>query len=254
MDGDERKHPKKIALSLPQNGAATKSLSDQMYDIILGRILDRKYRPGERLLSGDLRAEFGVSSTPVRDALHRLRQAGFVDVRAREGVYVSRLDAKRASDIYDVRIALEVLATRNAAIRIPTSEIEDLGRRYREADEILARTGDARVMEDMDFALHELVLRHSDNASLQQTLANIHKHHAWVWTTAGRGAGMLRWSFEDHKALLEILARRDPDAAANAMGSHLQTTKSALVAYFTSLEASQQTSVSIEHYLFARSL
>jgi len=115
----------------------TKGLGDQLHDIILSRILAGTLRPGERLVPASLRADFGVSITPVRDALHQLKRAGFVQVRPREGVTVSLLNAKRARDVLDMRIALETLAARNAALEEQVRDLTSLGgwlrRRFRGA-------------------------------------------------------------------------------------------------------------------------
>lgn len=209
----------------------TQGLGEQLHDILLGRILEGKLRPGERLVPASLRTTFGVSITPVRDALQQLKRAGFVQVRPREGVTVSVLDAKRARDVLDMRIALEMLAARNAATCAPQDEVKDLVRRFRDAEARLTAGGDERALEPIDWAIHELVVRHADNALLQEALRTIHHHVQWVGGIAGVGARRIRDSFGEHKDILKALLRQDPDAAGEAMRRHLTNTKSTVLQY-----------------------
>ena len=218
----------------------TKSLGEQVQEVLLARILSGDYRPGERLSPDQLRAQFGISITPVRDALHRLRQSGFVEVRPRAGVSVTNLDAKRASDVFDVRIALEVLAARNAAERISLKELEQLRQRYQEADAILAASEDESVLEEIDTLLHELLAEYSGNDLLRTTLKTIGYQVAWVRTIAGKGARRYRRSFGEHKAILKALLRKDPDGAAKAMEAHLRNTKATVIRHLKTSEESKR--------------
>lgn len=214
----------------------TRSLRDQIHDVVLGRILSGRYRPGERLLPDQLRAEFSISITPIREALQKLASAGFVEIRAREGAYVSVLDARRAGEIFDVRTCLEVLAARNSATRIPPSELAELARRYHQADVELASGAGDEALGSFEPALHDLMLKYSDNDVLKDTLTMIHRQWAWVRAIAGRAPGYLQSAFEEHKVILDALKRRDPDAAAEATRAHLQSVKAHVVEYLRAAE------------------
>jgi len=216
----------------------TKGLGDQLHDIILSRILEGTLRPGERLVPATLRANFGVSITPVRDALHQLKRAGFVQVRPREGVTVSLLNAKRARDVLDMRIALETLAARNAATCTPAGEVAELDRRFGEAAARLSRGGDERSLDTIDWAIHELVVRYADNELLQQALRTIHHHVQWVGGIAGVGARRVRRSFGEHREIMRALLRRDPEAAGEAMRRHLTNTKDTVLRYLENVAVS----------------
>lgn len=215
----------------------TTGLGDQLHDIILGRILNGNLQPGERLVPANLRADFGVSITPVRDALHRLKQAGFVQVRPREGVTVALLDVKRARDVLDMRIALETLAARNAATFAPSQEVAELDHRFRETAAKLSRGGDEKLLESIDWKIHELIVRYADNELLQQALRTIHHHVQWVGGIAGVGARRVRRSFGEHREIMKALLRRDPDAADEAMRRHLTNTKDTVLRYLECVTA-----------------
>jgi len=218
----------------------TNSLGEQVQQVLLARILGGDYRPGQRLSPDQLKTELGISITPVRDALHRLRQAGFVEVRPRAGVYVANLDAKRASDVFDVRIALEVLAARNAAELVPAAELKELSRRYQEADAILTTSGDEGVLEEIDTLLHELLAEHSGNDLLRDTLKTISYQVAWVRSIAGKEARRYRRSFKEHKAIVKALLRKNSVAAAKAMEVHLRNTKATVVRHLKASELAKR--------------
>jgi GntR family transcriptional regulator, rspAB operon transcriptional repressor len=218
----------------------TRSVRDQLFDVILERVLSGRYRPGERLHVEALRGEFGVSITPIREALQRLAASGFVEVRAREGVFVSTLDAKRAAEIYDVRCALEVLAARNAATRIPEAKLAEIIRRYREADAELAAGADDEPLGELEPAIHDLMLAYSDNELLRDILTTVHRQGAWVRRIAGKEAGYLRHAFVEHKVILDALARHDADAAGEATRRHLEATKAEVLRFLEAAEQSER--------------
>ena len=209
----------------------TQSLGQQVFDVLLSRILDGTYRPGDRILPEDVSGEFGISTTPVRDAFHRLRQAGFLSVRAREGVYVSHLDVKRAANVFDVRIALEAAATHAATDRIPQEALLELEACYQQAERELGLTGSEEVLDPIDLLIHNLTLQHCDNDLLKEMLTQLRHQVEWVRTIAGKGAHRYEQSFQEHKEILAALQRRDPEAAAQAMQDHLRRTKSTVLHY-----------------------
>lgn len=216
----------------------TTPLGDQVYDAILSRILGGTYAPGERLFPDQLRVEFGVSITPVRDALQRLRQVGFVEVRAREGVYVATVDAKRARDTYDMRIALETLAARLSVSRIPDEVLADIARRFEVAEEALIRTDDEQVLLETDWSVHEMMARYSDNDLLRASLATVVQQGNWVGLVAGQLARFYRQAFEDHKVILDALIRRDTEGAVLATQRHLERAKTIVLRHLAAPSAS----------------
>jgi DNA-binding GntR family transcriptional regulator len=124
-----------------------------------------------------------------------------------------------------------MLAARNAAACAPAVEVQGLDRRLREAEAALGRTGDEAALEAVDWALHDLVLRHADNELLQEALRTIHRHVHWVGVISGPVIRRYRQSFDEHKQVLRALLRRDADGAADAMRRHLTKTKTAVLRY-----------------------
>ncbi len=163
-------------------------LGSQLYQVILERILNGIYAPGQRLFPDHLRTEFGVSITPVRDAIQRLKLDGFVQVHARQGVYVATLDAKRVRNIYDLRIALESLAARLAAPYIPADVLTALQQRFVSAEAEFATTADEQALFRVAPCVHEVIADYCDNEPLRQILTTTKQQNRWAGSIAARQA------------------------------------------------------------------
>ena len=95
---------------IPPVGAEYKSLSEQVYGALLQAIVDRRIRPGERLVLDDLAAQSKVSRTPIRDALSRLAAEGLVQPYGRRGFCVTALSVDDMDNLYDLRLMCELYA------------------------------------------------------------------------------------------------------------------------------------------------
>ena len=115
-------------------------LGDSVYGALRQAILDRTFDPGEPLTEGDLSRRFGVSRTPVREALAKLERDHLVRVVPKKGAFVRSLSHDEIRDLYQVREELEALAVRLAGAHLQSGELEALEARFRELD---ARSGAA---------------------------------------------------------------------------------------------------------------
>ncbi|MHB1134823.1 MAG: GntR family transcriptional regulator [Chloroflexota bacterium] len=209
----------------------TKPLGEQISVVVLARIIQGRYQPGERLAPDELRAEFGVSLSPVRDAIHRLSHLGYLEVRARSGVHVVPIDAKRAGEIFDVRIALESLAVERLTTSVPEAELAELVQSFRRARQLLDSSGDDALAAQSDELLDDLMLGQTDNKLLRDMLGNIKGHVAWVRAIAGDVLRRYPLSFAEHEIILAAIAARDPAAAARATREHLENTRQYVIDY-----------------------
>lgn len=86
------------------------SITDQVYDVLKERILQRELKQGERLHLDDLEDQLGVSRTPLKDALNRLSMEGLIQVLPRKGTFVTSITARTLKEVFDVRLLLELYA------------------------------------------------------------------------------------------------------------------------------------------------
>jgi DNA-binding GntR family transcriptional regulator len=101
-------------------------LRDQIKDVIVERILDGVYGPGERIVEIRVAEEFGVSQAPVREALRELETLRFVESSPFKGAWVREVSDDELAEVYPIRAALEDVAARAAAVRLDGDVAEEL--------------------------------------------------------------------------------------------------------------------------------
>ena len=161
----------------------TASLGKQIEGVLREQILTGRLSPGQRIPAEKLATKWGVSSTPVRDALKRLESVGLVRVRPRRGVYVSDCDGQTFKDVYDLRIALECLAVETAAHLIPRSVAQRALDLYEESGRRLRQSGDRAFLIRHDHLIHDLVIRHCGNQHLVKIMDDLGDLIRWAQNT-----------------------------------------------------------------------
>ncbi|MEM1383057.1 MAG: GntR family transcriptional regulator [Pseudomonadota bacterium] len=186
--------------------------------LLLDAIDRGEFGPGTRLTEMDLAARFGVSRTPVREALNRLESQGVVGRDARRGMVVAALDYDQVGELYDLREVVEGLSARLAARRAAPAEIAVL-RDMVEADR--AHIDDPTALAIANKKFHRQLHRASHNRYLIQMLEGMRRSLALLSGTGlgspGRGAA----SLAEHDAIVGALEARDEDAAEAAARRHI---------------------------------
>ncbi|MEI4471211.1 GntR family transcriptional regulator [Frigidibacter sp. MR17.24] len=187
------------------------------YSLILDAIDQGIYRPGDRLVESELAERFGVSRTPIREALQRLETQSMA---ARDGrsLVVASLDHNQLAELYVVRAELEGLAARLAALHATEEECRVLNDMVA-ADRLLA--GDPNALSRANRRFHRLIHLASHNRYLVQQLDLVHRSMALLATTSLAAEGRSEATLAEHGAIVEAIARRDPDAAQAALRTHI---------------------------------
>ena len=187
------------------------------YAMILDAIDRGAYRPGDRLVEVELAERFGMSRTPIREALQRLETQNLLS-RDGRSLIVASLDHDELSDLYAVRAELEALAARLAARHASPEEMRVLSEMV---EEDRKRLDDADALARANRRFHAQVHRASHNRFLLRQLDMVHRTMALMGSTTlavpGRGAAAL----DEHAAIVEAIARRDEAAADGALRAHL---------------------------------
>ncbi len=188
-----------------------------VYQLILNAIDGGELPGGARLIETELAERFGVSRTPVREALKRLEAQGVAAAQGRRLV-VASLDHDQLGELYEVRGVVEGLAARLAARHAAPEEIAVL-RGMVEADRALA--GRPRELAQANKRFHRQLHRASHNRYLDQMLQGMRRSLALLSTTSlsvpGRGAE----SVAEHDAIVRAIEARDEDAAEAAARRHI---------------------------------
>ena len=185
-------------------------------------------KPGERLMEMQLAEELGVSRTPVREAIRKLDQEGFVVMMPRRGTYVANMSIRDVNEIFEIRTALESLSNGLAAERITTEELEKL-------QELLVQIGECIEEGDMDkivatdIEFHDLLYRASRNSRLEGIVSNLREQLTRFRTLSMSYPGRLEATLEEHRAMVDAIAKGDVEAARHAAEHHMEKSEQTLM-------------------------
>lgn len=229
----------------PQLLAPT-SLADEIAFHLGKEILEGVYRPGHHLLQDAICERFGVSRTPVREALRNLQAQHLVTLTPNRGATVRIPKQVELEEIYEIRAELEGFACALAADRLREEVLHELDAaqaRIDEAHEMLETSNlspDAELRLNAQFtganeAFHAVIHRSSGNQRLQELLQSLQSYFPkdYVWRATVNSTDAKRLNIDDHRKVRDALARRDGDAARLAMSVHVRRAGSMLFEYLT---------------------
>ena len=196
------------------------SISEQLYRILVDRITEATLAPGSRIDPQAVAAEFGVSRTPVRDALLRLERDRLVHTRPRSGTFVATPGIEDVRDVCQVRKGLEWVATGIAAGEMDLSMVDEL---RREAEVALERAeaGDFEPFFASDSHIHLSIMTTTQHRRLIETREAVEPFVRWLRILGATGAHRVAGSTRRHMEILDGIAARDADAAQRAAAVHL---------------------------------
>jgi len=197
-------------------------LREAAYEALLELITRGALRPGQHLVESELAERLGVSRQPVREALQRLSNERWVDLRPTQGAFVHQPTVAEADQLMAVRALLEAEAARLAAANAADGSIERLRELWRVGvDAVAADDIDAVVAANA--ALHACVMELAANDVLAELAGQVSRRVRWYYTPVARQRGERSW--EEHAALIEAIAAHDQDLAARVMREHTEQTR-----------------------------
>lgn len=196
--------------------AHTLRLRDQIEEWIATGV----YAPGERLEEAALAQQFGVSRTPVREALQQLAAIGMVELRGRRGAIVSAPDAARLLEMFDVMAELEAMCGRLAARRL-TPEDEAALADTLDACCQTAAAGDTDSYYYENERFHYAIYAASGNRFLAEQATALHKRLAPFRRLQLRVRNRLKTSRDEHEAIVKAIVNGDGELAAELLREHV---------------------------------
>jgi len=218
-----------------------KNISDQIYEILLERIISGDYKTGDRIDTTQLVGEFRVSRSPVKDALNKLFGAGIVDISARKGHYVRTISSQELVDLFDFRLILEVNAARRAVGRVDDKALGVLGDIIEKSLKIVEKEGNGDIVKvyHLDSQFHKTIVNLAQNKLVAETYRQIHllSHAArtqFVETKERSIAAQM-----EHREILQAMVERNAAEVERAITRHLQNAERALLAEFEKLQKTE---------------
>jgi DNA-binding GntR family transcriptional regulator len=202
-----------------------RQLKDAVYAQILEKILDGTLPAGYALREGELAARFGVSKTPLRDALVRLQADGLVSIPPYRSAVVVGYSQQDLREIYEVRELLEGACAREAALTISTDDLAEMSKLMHEsmacieAGEVVAGREEslAALIDRFDVIMYA----QCRNQRINEMVANIRNHIQRIGRLTTRIPGRMVKSVLEHRAIYEAIVQRDGAAAEATMRRHI---------------------------------
>ncbi|MBM2321354.1 MULTISPECIES: GntR family transcriptional regulator [Marivita] len=187
------------------------------YSSILEAIDVGVYRPGDRLVESDLAERFGMSRTPIREALQRLETQSLL-TRDGRSLIVASLDHNQMAELYVVRTELEGLAARLAARHATEEEVQVLQDMVHDDRALL---DDPSALARANRRFHKQIHLASHNRFLVQQLDLVHRSMALMATTSLAAQGRGEIALAEHQAIVDAVTQRNEDAAYKALRDHI---------------------------------
>lgn len=204
-----------------------RSRASQIHTVLRQAIIRLDLPPGATIRKEEIAARFGVSRTPVSEALGRLADEGLVEVLPQRGSFVSRIRMHDVDEAAFLREALEVAIVRAVAPAIDARQVAELRRNLRRQEAALSG-GELEAFHRHDEDLHGLLCRFVGYPRLQTVVdrsrAQLDRARRLLLPVPGRVGDTL----DEHRAIVDALAARDADAAEEAMRHHLRRTPAIL--------------------------
>jgi len=200
--------------------------ADELAQALADDIINSRIYPGVKLDEQSLAERFGVSRTPVREALGQLAAMGLVQKVPHKGVVVLRITEERLREMFEVMAELEASCARFAAERMSTTERHELEALHR-STATLVQNGDHDGYKAINEAFHKLLYAGAHNQFLvdtaEATKKRVNPFRLAQFSTLGRLAD----SYAEHAAVVKAIVSGDGDGAAHAMRLHMSTVREA---------------------------
>ena len=207
---------------------AYRPLRDVVCEALRAAIQSGELPPGERLMEIPLAEELGVSRTPIREAIRKLEQEGFVVMIPRRGTYVADITLKDINQVFEIRSSLEELAASLASERITPDELEELERHLVSINDYMESRDFDKIVA-ADIAFHEVLYSASRNDRLIEIIHNLREQTFRFRSVSMNQPGRLAKTWEEHRLLVEALADHNPQQARRIARIHTEHSEQALL-------------------------
>ncbi|CDN51389.1 GntR family transcriptional regulator [Neorhizobium galegae] len=208
--------------------------SDELRDHLEAMILDGRLAPGERLDEMELSRRFGLSRTPVREAIKSLLAIGLIETRGRQGTHVALLSIPAIIEMFDVMASLEGLCAKLAARRATPAERaamravhEDLVKAY--------EAGDPMNFYKINQQFHDLLYEAAHTHFIAEQTIQLRRRIGAYRLRATYQPGRMLGTLTEHVRIMDAIDAGDPDAAQKAASDHVQLLGDQLTDFISSL-------------------
>jgi DNA-binding GntR family transcriptional regulator len=212
------------ALRRPGEAPARANLAEQVYDALKTQMHEFHLVPGDRFSEAEIGARLGVSRTPVREALFRLRNEGLLDVESKSGWFVRPIDFDKLEQLYDLRVVLEAASVMRLCTRAePAPELDALKAVW--LVPVAERLQDGREVGALDEQFHATLVRAAGNDEIARVHWDVTERIRIIRRLDFTRADRMDATYAEHAKILRAVIQRKPDAALMLLKSHIEQSK-----------------------------
>ena len=201
------------------------NLADQVYARLKADMHDFTLVPGDRLSEAEIGTRLGVSRTPVREALFRLRNEGFLAVEAKTGWFVKPLDFGRLDELYDLRITLELASILKLCTQGPQDPAELDALKDAWLVPATDRLADAREVGTLDEQFHATLVHAAGNSEIARVHWDVTERIRIIRRLDFTRADRIDATYAEHAKILRAVLQRKPDQAQLLLKAHVEQSK-----------------------------
>jgi GntR family transcriptional regulator, rspAB operon transcriptional repressor len=219
--------PRRAVPRSPERLDRDRQAAPQVFERLRGMIISLALPPGSALSRAALAGQFGVSSTPIRDALMRLEEEGLVDVFPQYATVVSRVDVRLAQQAHFLRQAVELEIVRGLAISHDAAVVDDLNRTIA-LQQQFAKAGDFEKFMTVDNEFHAQLYAASGKQDIWTLVKSRSGHIDRLRRLHLPSPGKAQDIVRHHKLIAKAIGAAEPDEAQKHLRTHLSGTLSEL--------------------------
>jgi DNA-binding GntR family transcriptional regulator len=209
-----------LDLSNQNNNLRNRPLYEEVADQLRAQIFAHQLPPGSWLDEQKLAKEYGISRTPMREAIKVLAAEGLITMKLRRGAYVTEVNRQDLEQIFTVLSLLEGEAARNAAHQASESDLNELDNLHLRLEKAAADRN-LELFFEVNVRFHERILAISGNRWMNGVITDLRKVLKLQRRDSLTRSGRLQQSLNEHREILKALLKRDSIAAEAAMRNHL---------------------------------
>jgi DNA-binding GntR family transcriptional regulator len=196
-----------------------RALYEEVAELLRQRIFNRELAPGSWIDELKLAEEYGISRTPLREALKVLATEGLVTMKVRRGAYVTEVSERDLADVYHLLALLESDAAGVVATKASDVQLKELATLHKELEKSV---GQREKFFELNEAFHMRLLAIANNRWRDQMVADLRKVMKLNRHNSLLKSGRIQESLAEHQAIMTALLARDPTGTVQAMQSHFK--------------------------------
>jgi DNA-binding GntR family transcriptional regulator len=211
---------------MPEDVKVNRDLKKQAYDILREKLINCDYEPGSVLNESQLSLEFGLSRTPIREALSRLEQDGYIRILPKKGIYVTDVTLNDVMQIFQARIEMEPVTLMMAGPHLPECELLEFRSKF------TGEEPDVRNGFRLDTAMHLFLIEHCGNRLMIDFMCKVFDGNTRVVIASKQNRVKIHDARQEHLEVLDLLLEKDYAGAAKSMRKHVESCRRAAMDYF----------------------